>query len=66
MERGLAKAGAAGTDEYGMDGLEAMLLHLRSQVAGGGQDGSGILARVVEFNRTLESATEALRAVNRR
>lgn len=48
-----------------MEGLEALLLQLRGQVTGGGENGSGILAKVVEFNRMLENATEALKMVNR-
>jgi hypothetical protein len=46
-------------------GLEALLDKMQQAVTGGGEDGSGLLARVVEFNRTLEKATEALKEFNR-
>ncbi|CCX12588.1 Similar to hypothetical protein MYCTH_2295152 [Myceliophthora thermophila ATCC 42464]; acc. no. XP_003658845 [Pyronema omphalodes CBS 100304] len=46
-------------------GLEALLDKMQQAVTGGGEDGSGLLARVVEFNRTLEKATEALQEFNR-
>lgn len=44
-----------------MDGLEALVRRLSTTVTGGGRDGTGLLATVVEFNKFLERAESALR-----
>lgn len=44
-----------------MEGLEAMIRTVAAAVTGGGSDGTGTLATVVEFNRFLERAEAVLR-----
>ncbi|RPB11424.1 hypothetical protein P167DRAFT_575437 [Morchella conica CCBAS932] len=59
IERG--KAREPGELEEGMEGLEAMIKTVAAAVTGGGSDGTGTLATVVEFNRFLERAEAVLR-----
>lgn len=59
IERGKAR----GLDEVeeGMEGLEAMIRTVAAAVTGGGRDGTGTLATVMDFNRFLERAEAVLR-----
>jgi hypothetical protein len=47
-----------------MDGLEALAMKVSPAVTGGGEDGTGLLSKIVEFNRFLERAEEKLRLSN--
>ncbi|KAF8541670.1 hypothetical protein BDD12DRAFT_490113 [Trichophaea hybrida] len=48
-----------------LDGLEALLNKIQTTVTGGGDDGSGILSQLIEFNLILERTTKALRERNK-
>ncbi|KAA8894872.1 hypothetical protein FN846DRAFT_372183 [Sphaerosporella brunnea] len=66
VEQGNAKsAGMPDDHDDTLFGLEAMIHKVLPLVTGGGSDGSGILSKVVEFNRDLERITEALREHNK-
>ena len=45
-------------------GLDALIYRLAPLVTGGGTDGSGMLGRIVQFNRELEKLTELLKEHN--
>ncbi|KAL7275835.1 hypothetical protein RUND412_001216 [Rhizina undulata] len=44
-----------------MEGLDALLRKVSAVVTGGGSDGGGLLAKVIEFNKFLERAETVLR-----
>ena len=46
------------------EGLEALLAMVAPVVAGGDEDGSGMLSQVMGFNRLLERTTKALKEYN--
>ncbi|KAF8242864.1 hypothetical protein K440DRAFT_615389 [Wilcoxina mikolae CBS 423.85] len=48
-----------------LDGWEALLNKIQTTVTGGGDDGSGILSQLIEFNLILERTTKALREHNK-
>jgi len=45
-------------------GLDALIYRLAPLVTGGGADGSGMLGKIVQFNRELERLTELLKEHN--
>jgi hypothetical protein len=67
LERGKSRTdgdGGGGGGGTSMEGLEALVRKVSVTATGGGSDGTGLLARVVEFNRFLERAEQVLREKN--
>ncbi|RPA97373.1 hypothetical protein L873DRAFT_1129984 [Choiromyces venosus 120613-1] len=67
LERGKSRAqdGNGGDNvSANLEGLEGLVRRVSAIVTGGGGDGTGVLGKVVEFNRFLERAEKMLRERN--